>query len=132
MPKSIAASSDNIKALQQLISHQKYIGKIKDSEFILKRNFGARRLLIVGKKVGNRFEVKIKNEVAHQFLLVIFSLVLLIISIVLFINKQWIYGLIILPILGLIYVEDNYRKNKEFGLLQKNLYKIASTVKHSI
>lgn len=110
-------------AIKQLLQDELYVGNIGKRGFIIKRNFGVRRLPIFGEFKEDTIKISVKNEFLHQVFYVFGMLLILFLVGFTIYASQYIYSLLLIVILVLIYLEDYNRKNKEFKLFQEKIQK---------
>ena len=116
----------NRQKIQRLLDSKKYIGEISNNGFIIKRNFGTRRLPIYGFLEGNTYRPQIKNEVLHEILLwislfmmsslFVFSIFHLILEIALF----------CIVFILLLYLMNRQRKKDEMRMFYETLEELES------
>lgn len=111
----------NRQKIQLLLDSEKYIGDITSKGFILKRNFGIRRLPIYGYLEGNTYRLQIKNEVLHEILLWV-SLFMMS-SLFVFAIFHFIYeiALFCVVFILLLYLMNRQRKKDEIRLFYETL-----------
>ncbi|MXV38883.1 hypothetical protein GO491_09405 [Flavobacteriaceae bacterium Ap0902] len=110
--------------IQQLLDQNYYIGNLSSRGFIIKRNFGIRRLPLYGKFEKDTIQIEIKNEFVHQ-VFYIFGILLFIVLIVfaLYQTNYLMAGMVSI-ILVLLLLDDYHRKNKELKIFLEKIKEV--------
>lgn len=124
MKNILENSPETTAKLQQLIDNKVYVGEIMPGGFILKRNFGIRRIPVYGTLEDNNFKVKAKNETLHEYFL--WSALLLMMGILIFAAYHYMFLVVGVNAIFIIvmFLMDKQRKQKEieqfFNALKEN------------
>ena len=119
--KTIPNTPEIHQQIRQLIADNYYTGELSPGGFILKRNYGIRRLTLYGTINENHFEVKAKNELFHQILYAFGYILILALGVFLIFKGDYGLALLILAMIGLVTLADRQRKKQEIDHLLRNL-----------
>lgn len=110
LPNSPATQS----AIAHLLEQKYYVGSISSKGFILKRNFGTRRLPIYGKLISEgSYEIQAKNELIHQIAMSIGMFSFGALAVVLFFQERYGVGVLLLMVTVLVHLSDLRQRKKE-------------------
>ena len=124
MKNILVNSPETLVKLQKLVSDKIYVGEISSHGFILKRNFGTRRLPIYGVLKDNNFKITAKNEALHEYFLWI--AVILMLGILFFAAYHYMFLVVGINAVFILvmFLMDKQRKQKEieqfFNALKEN------------
>ncbi|MDO5656690.1 MAG: hypothetical protein Q4G27_11195 [Flavobacteriaceae bacterium] len=122
MKNKLANTPTHRQSIQQLINEKKYVGSLSEKGFLLKRNFGNRRLTLFAIINSNdEFEINPKNELVHQIFYIFSYILILALSIFLFFKGEYFLATIILIMIALVGLSDRMRKKKELELFFQQL-----------
>lgn len=120
--KKVSNPSDFIKKIKKLIADKIYLGEITTNGFIIKRNYGVRRLAVYGQLNAQKdLIIKAKNEILFQISYYIGIVILLILICLLFYIQNYKVALLCLSMLILIILAENHQRQKEIKQLLKNV-----------
>lgn len=109
------------RKIQELLDSKKYIGEMSAKGFILKRNFGVRRLPIYGNAEGDFYRLKIKNEVIHETLLWISVFMMSLLTLFSLWNQIYEIAIICIIFLLLIYLMNRQRIKDELKYFHQSI-----------
>ena len=121
--KVIIPNNPGVKVvIKHLIDENYYVGNFTENGFILKRNYGVRRMQLFGNLNENgEWVISSKNELLHQMLYV-FGLILTAgLGIFSFIQKGYFLAFSSLVIISLIFLADRHQKQKEIKMFKSHL-----------
>ncbi|MGI9527714.1 MAG: hypothetical protein ACR2MS_11455 [Weeksellaceae bacterium] len=123
MPK-LENTPQNHANIHKLLEEEYYIGNISSKGFIIKRNFGVRRLALYGKFQEKSVIISAKNEFLHQvFYIAGLLLFIFLIGLTLY-QAQFGISALLAVFTGLILLDDYHRKNKEYKIFLETLEKV--------
>lgn len=116
----------NRQKIQRLLDSKKYIGEISNNGFIIKRNFGTRRLPIYGFLEGNTYRPQIKNEVLHEILLWISLFMMSSLFVFSIFHHILEIALFCIVFILLLYLMNRQRKKDEMRMFYETLEELES------
>ena len=126
MENTIDNSAQTRAKLQKLLDDKTYVGDLGAKGFIIKRNFGARRMPVYGILNENHFEVKAKNETVHDYFMWVGLVLMLGVLLFAAYHKNFfIVGANSIFIL-LMFLMDRHRKKKEMEQFFKAFNEVST------
>lgn len=109
---------EELKTVEFLVNEKYYQGEISSNGFLIKRNFGVRRLVIEGvKNQSGKIEIAVRNEFFHQILYISGMVIIGILAVFMMLQGEYIWSLISVVIALLLWLSNSYQKNKELETL---------------
>lgn len=116
----------NRQKIQRLLDSEKYMGEISSNGFIIKRNFGIRRLPIYGFLEGNTYRLQIKNEVLHETLLWVSFFMMSSLFVFSIFHLIFEVALFCVVFILLLYLMNRQRKKDEIRMFYETLDELES------
>lgn len=120
----ISNNPSHRNAIHHLIQEDYYVGSVSSKGFIIKRNFGIRRLTLYGIFESEEIIIKAKNEFLHQvFLIFGFILFIFLMGLTIYMQEYWV-SLLLLILIILMGLDNQNRIRNEYKLLEETLAKL--------